>query len=141
MTNERTINEALNFILETENITTKEDLDKWCGHLKREKLYKYIKQLAPNHWDRLKEPKAYVRGYYEHKLIGYKVFSPKSKKEKYEKEEKSEKENAEKKEPFTCTSPAGCIACSIYKLGKMPLEEAHIMMYEIKKNSKTNESN
>jgi len=117
---ERTISEALTFILETEGITTKHDLDVWCGNQRREKLYTRIYQLAPTHWERIKEPKAYVRYYYEHKLIGYKVYSPTS-------------------EKFTCPSPAGCTACSIYKMGKMPMEEAHQMMNDIRA-SKINKS-
>ena len=73
---ERTITEALYFILETENLTSKDDLDRWCGGTTREKLYKYIEYFAPSHWSRIKDPRAYVRGRYEHKLIGYKVFNP-----------------------------------------------------------------
>jgi len=123
---ERTISEALNFILETENITTKDDLDKWCGNLKREKLYKYVKQLSPTNWVRIKEPKACVRAYYENKLIGYKAFIPKS--------TTQEKNLVKEKLTFTCASSAGCIGCHISNYVPMPLEEAHKMMDEFRKN-------
>ena len=123
---EYTISEALNFILETEKITTKDDLDKWCEGTTREKLYKYIKQLAPTNWCRIKEPKACVRAYYENKLIGYKSFisKPTSQSKKTVKEQYT----------FTCISPAGCIGCHISKYVPMPLEEAHKMMDEFRKN-------
>ena len=39
---ETTISDALEFILKIENINSKDDLDRWCGSEKREKLYKYI---------------------------------------------------------------------------------------------------
>lgn len=112
-----TISEALNFILKTENITTKDDLDKFCGGSTREKLYKHVQEFAPIHWSKIKDPKAYVRGYYERKLIGYKVFTP------------------TKKEQFNCPkSDGGCIGCHISKHMPMPLEQVHKMMDEFTKN-------
>lgn len=123
---EYSISEALNFILETEKITTKDDLDKWCGGTTREKLYNFIKFIAPTNWGRIKEPKACVRAYYEHKLIGYKAFISKP--------TIQEKNPVKEQFTFTCISPAGCIGCHISKYVPMPLEEAHKMMDEFRKN-------
>ena len=66
------ISEAVKFVLSIENITTKDELKIWEGIMGHAKLYKYIKQLAPEHWNRCNTPEANVRGIYQRLLIGYK---------------------------------------------------------------------
>jgi hypothetical protein len=118
---EKSISQAVEFILSSENITTKDDLDKWCENQGRKKLYNCVQSLAPSKWQTIKEPKASVRACYEHLLIGYKVFNPKN-------------PSAEVSKNFTCKTPEGCIACCISKLNSsISPEEAHIMMNETKK--------
>lgn len=117
---EKSISQAVEFILSSENITTKDDLDKWCENQGRQKLYNYVQSLAPSKWETIKEPKASVRACYEHLLIGYKVFTP--------------KKSAEVSKKFICVTPAGCIACCMSKLNSsISLEEAHNMMNETAK--------
>ena len=119
---EKSISQAVEFILSSENITTKNDLDKWCENQGRQKLYNCVQIMAPSKWETIKDPKASVRACYEHLLIGYKVFNPK-------------KPKAEVSKKITCKTPAGCIACCISKLNSsVSLEEAHTMMNETKKN-------
>ena len=71
---------AVEFIFTQEDIKTKEELDEWCGQKGRDKLYKYIKVMAPEHWATLQCPQSTVRNYYEAKLTGYKINAKKSKK-------------------------------------------------------------
>jgi hypothetical protein len=119
---EKSISQAVEFILSSENITTKDDLDKWCENQGRQKLYNCVQIMAPSKWETIKEPKASVRACYEHLLIGYKVFNPKGK----GKAKGKAKSDISKK--FTCMTPAGCIACCISMLNSsISLEEAHIM--------------
>ena len=40
----------------------------------RNKIYLYVQRLASEHWNKIKDPKAYVRGYYQTKLSGYKIY-------------------------------------------------------------------
>lgn len=54
-------------------ITSKQHLDDWCGNEKRKKLYNYVKNKAPEHWNKLKVPESSVRYYYEIKLTGFKI--------------------------------------------------------------------
>jgi hypothetical protein len=117
---EKSISQAVEIILSSDNITTKDDLDKWCEKQGRKKLYNRVKSMAPLKWNTIKEPKASVRACYEHLLIGYKLFNPNPR----------EKEVSKK---FTCITPAGCIACCISKLNSsISLEEAHIIMDKTK---------
>ena len=67
------ISAALNFIIKQEDINSKEDLDAWCGNKGRNKLYSYIKFMAPDNWVAVQNPKATVRSCYEIKLTGYKL--------------------------------------------------------------------
>ena len=69
-----TIKSAIQFVLSTENLRSKEDLDAWCGDMGKQKLYMYVKHLAPSHWERLNAPTHYVRGYYQKMLTGYKRY-------------------------------------------------------------------
>ena len=54
-------------------ITSKKHLDDWCGNEKRTKLYNYVKNKAPEHWNKLKVPESSVRYYYEIILTGFKI--------------------------------------------------------------------
>ena len=69
----KTITQAIKFIFENENIQSKEDLQKWCSTLtKFQKLYSYIEELAPDHWNSLDSPKATARGIFQRLISGYK---------------------------------------------------------------------
>ena len=68
------ITEAIDFILEIENLNSKIDLKVWCGNKKGDKIYLYVQRMAPEHWKQIKDPKAYVRGYYQTKLSGFKIY-------------------------------------------------------------------
>jgi hypothetical protein len=46
---EKSISQAVEIILSSENITTKDDLDKWCEKQGRKKLYNRVKSMAPLH--------------------------------------------------------------------------------------------
>ena len=67
------IKSALKFIFEIENIRSKEDLDIWCGNMGRRKLYLYVKNLAPIHWEKIETPECSIRNCYQHLLNGYKI--------------------------------------------------------------------
>lgn len=69
------IKQAVHFIVSIENLQSKQDLDLWCGDMGRNKLYLYIKYLAPEHWERIKTPEASVRFNYEKILTGYKIYN------------------------------------------------------------------
>jgi hypothetical protein len=69
------IKSAIQFIVSIENLRSKQDLDTWCGDMKRQKLYLYVKRLAPEHWNRIKTPKESVRFYYQEMLTGYKIYT------------------------------------------------------------------
>tara|TARA_Y100000992_G_C20945460_1_gene341069 strand:- start:87 stop:311 length:225 start_codon:yes stop_codon:yes gene_type:complete len=66
------IYEAIDFVMKIEKIKNKDDLNKWCGTMKRNKLYSYIRRLAPEHWRRIEYPESCVRFYYQKILTGYK---------------------------------------------------------------------
>ena len=68
------IPDALTFTLKVENITTKADLELWCGDRGREKLHGYIKRMASEHWNRIGNPESYLRYYYQTMLSGYKIY-------------------------------------------------------------------
>lgn len=72
--NKLDIKEAIQFIVTIENLRSKQDLDLWCGDMGRNKLYLYVKRLAPEHWERIKTPEASVRFNYEKILTGYKIY-------------------------------------------------------------------
>ena len=72
-----TIQQAMDQFIEINHIKTKQQLDDWClqsGYRGRTSVYAYVKQNASAHWDTLKDPRAGVRGHYETKLIGYKIY-------------------------------------------------------------------
>lgn len=69
------IKQAVNDIFEEENITNKQELDLWCGNKGREKLYFYVKRMAPEHWKRILTPENSVRYYYQTILPGYKIYN------------------------------------------------------------------
>jgi len=72
---ESCIQDALMFILRVENISTKAELNLWCEKGGREKLYGYIKRMcSASSWNRLVDPKSYVRFYYQKALRGYKIY-------------------------------------------------------------------
>ena len=56
----KSIQEAMKFIFEIERIHSKIQLDVWCGNRGREKLYSYVKELAPVHWNQLENQNALV---------------------------------------------------------------------------------
>ena len=66
---------AVEFIVSVENLRSKHDLDTWCGDMGRQKLYLYVKLLAPTHWQRIRTPENSVRALYQKMLIGYKIFN------------------------------------------------------------------
>lgn len=68
------IQEAVKFIINVESIITKDDLDQWCGAMGRQKMYTYVAQLAPEHWQAVKTPKECVRATYEILVKGYKLY-------------------------------------------------------------------
>jgi hypothetical protein len=67
------IKQAVRFILSIENLRRKEDLDRWCGDMGRKKLYLYVQNLAPDHWNRIDTPENSVRHCYQKMLEGYKI--------------------------------------------------------------------
>ena len=68
------IKSAINFIISIEKLKSKQDLDEWCGTMCKKKLYLYIQNLAPEHWERISTPKDSVRYYYPQLLTGYKIY-------------------------------------------------------------------
>jgi len=68
------IKSAVEFVVETENLRTRQDLDKWCGDMGKKKLYLYVHRIEPEHWERIKTPKNSVRFYYQQMLTGYKIY-------------------------------------------------------------------
>jgi len=66
--------EALDLILTSEGIKTKEDLNVLCGGKQRKVLYSRVERISKTHWNRIQEPKASIRAHYEKRLIGYKVY-------------------------------------------------------------------
>ena len=50
------IKESVQFLVTTENMRSKQDLDKWCGDMGKKKLYLYVKRMAPEHWEKIKTP-------------------------------------------------------------------------------------
>lgn len=71
----KSIQEAMKFIFEMENIHSKVQLDLWCGNRGREKLYYYVKELAPFHWNQLEKPECTCRSFYQTRLYGYLIYS------------------------------------------------------------------
>ena len=69
------IKSAIQFILSIENLRSKQDLDLWCGDMGKKKLYLYVKNLAPENWERIKKPENSVRFYYQQMLTGYKIYN------------------------------------------------------------------
>ena len=67
------IQTVLNWLFAQENISSKDQLDHWCGDEKRAKLYNYVKYMAPEHWNKLKVPESSVRFNYEMVLTGFKI--------------------------------------------------------------------
>ena len=68
------IKSAVRFIMTIEKIHSKRDLNVWCGDMGKKKLYSYVQRLAPQHWERMANPKNSVRFYYQQMLIGYKIY-------------------------------------------------------------------
>ena len=79
----QTINQAVKFMLDMENINTKKELNNWCGVKSkcgvkgRKKLYKCIEQLVPQKWKDIENPEASVRFNYQKILSGYKISNKK----------------------------------------------------------------
>jgi len=71
------IQEALQTIFDIANIKSREDLDRWCGKEGRKRLYMAVRRIAPEHWEKLKEPECTTRARYESILSGYKIFGNK----------------------------------------------------------------
>lgn len=68
------IKSATQFVVSIENMRTKEDLELWCGDMGKKKLYLYIQKLAPEHWNRIRNPENSVRFNYQQMLTGYKIY-------------------------------------------------------------------
>jgi hypothetical protein len=68
------IKQGVQFLITTENLRSKQDLDKWCGDMGKKKLYLYVKRMAPEHWEKIKTPENSVRFYYQQMLTGYKIY-------------------------------------------------------------------
>jgi hypothetical protein len=64
------ISAVLKELFAAESIATKAHLDAWCGGASRDRLYSYVKERAPEHWDRVADPKAATRGAYQPLLDG-----------------------------------------------------------------------
>ena len=64
---------VVNELFAQQNISSKRQLDHWCGDEKRAKLYNYVKSMAPEHWNKLKVPESSVRSHYEMVLTGFKI--------------------------------------------------------------------
>ena len=64
---------VMNQLFAEQNISSKHQLDHWCGDEKRAKLYNYVKYMAPEHWNKLKVPESSVRFNYERVLTGFKI--------------------------------------------------------------------
>ena len=70
----KSIQEAMKFIFEIERIHSKIQLDVWSG-ISAEKLYSYVKELAPVHWNQLEKPECTCRAFYQTQLYGYLIYS------------------------------------------------------------------
>ena len=70
-----TIKSATELILSIENLRTKQELDNWCGDRGKQKLYDYVRAIAPEHWNRIATPTHSVRFYYQKMLTGYRRFN------------------------------------------------------------------
>jgi hypothetical protein len=68
------ISDALRTLFARKGITTRRELNRWCGAEGRVKLYAKIKKAAPEHWERLETPEASTRAAYETMLPGYKHY-------------------------------------------------------------------
>ena len=67
------IKSAVHHVLSENNLKSREDLDIWCGKDGRLKIYSLVEGLASKDWNRINNPKASVRYYYQKKLTGYKI--------------------------------------------------------------------
>lgn len=70
-----TIKNAVQFVLSTENLRSKNDFKRWAGDMGYAKLYLYIKRLAPADWERIRTPRDSTRYYAQLSLNGYKIHS------------------------------------------------------------------
>jgi hypothetical protein len=68
---ENQMRKVMKKVFKIESIETRQQLDNWCGGSSREKLYKYVKAFAPNHWNSIQNPKACVRFYSQKMVTGY----------------------------------------------------------------------
>jgi hypothetical protein len=66
-----TIQKAVDRIIHREHITSREVLDQWSNGNDND-IFKLVQQDAPEHWNRLKNPRACVRAHYQTRLNGYK---------------------------------------------------------------------
>ena len=51
------IKRTVDSIFKIRNIKTKEDLDKWCGPVGRNKLYRVVEILAEENWNSIENSK------------------------------------------------------------------------------------
>jgi hypothetical protein len=65
------ISAVLKELFATERIINKAGLDAWCGGASRDRLYAHVRERATEHWDRVANPRAAVRGAYQPLLEGY----------------------------------------------------------------------
>ena len=68
-----TIQKAVDRIIHRERITSREVLDQWSNGNDND-IFKLVQQDAPEHWNRLKHPRACVRAHYQTRLNGYKRY-------------------------------------------------------------------
>jgi hypothetical protein len=70
-----TLYDAVENVIKEKALESKNDLDDLCGNEGRQKFYIFVKRLAPEHWERIRNPKAAVRACYQTKLSGYKNYN------------------------------------------------------------------
>ena len=65
------LEEAVLFVLQRQDINDRIELEYWCGGNSREPFYEEVKKFAPARWQMVSDPRKYVRGVYESVLPGY----------------------------------------------------------------------
>jgi hypothetical protein len=65
------IKDAVIYVLNKQNINTRQELDAWCNGHCREKFYERVRKLCRISWLMVDDPKTIVRRAYESLLPGY----------------------------------------------------------------------
>jgi hypothetical protein len=66
-----TLEDAVIFVLQNQDIHDRKDLEDWCGGKSREPFYEEVKRFAPIRWQLVSDPRKYVRDIYQMILPGY----------------------------------------------------------------------